>query len=75
MGLGFSVRGERIVRHQFGTLTTPETFGNYGAGSSLYWIDPELDLVFVALSAGLLSQAENIARFQTLSDLAVAAVN
>lgn len=74
MGLGFSVRGERIVRHQFGTLTTPETFGNYGAGSSMYWIDPELDLVFVGLSAGLLSQADNIARFQTLSDLAVAAV-
>lgn len=73
MGLGFSLRGERMARHQFGTLTTPETFGNYGAGSCMYWIDPELDLVFVALTAGLLPQADNIARFQTLSDLAVAA--
>ncbi|GAA4543999.1 serine hydrolase domain-containing protein [Pseudonocardia xishanensis] len=73
LGLGFSLRGERLVRHQFGTLTTPETFGNYGAGSCLYWIDPELDLVFVALTAGLLPQADNITRFQTLSDLAVAA--
>jgi CubicO group peptidase (beta-lactamase class C family) len=73
MGLGFSVRGERMVPHQFGTLTSAETFGNYGAGSSMFWIDPELDLVFVALSAGLLTQAENIARFQQLSDLTVAA--
>lgn len=73
LGLGFSVRGERIVRHQFGTLTSPQTFGNYGAGSSLFWVDPELDLTFVALSAGLLSPADNIARFQQLSDLAVAA--
>jgi CubicO group peptidase (beta-lactamase class C family) len=73
LGLGFSVRGDRIVRHQFGTLTTPQTFGNYGAGSSMFWIDPELDLVFVALTAGLLPQADNILRFQTLSDLAVAA--
>ena len=73
LGLGFSLRGERIVRHQFGTLTTPSTFGNYGAGSCMFWIDPELDLVFVALTAGLLPQADNITRFQTLSDLAVAA--
>jgi CubicO group peptidase (beta-lactamase class C family) len=73
LGLGFSLRGDRMVRHQFGTLTTPETFGNYGAGSALYWVDPELDLTFVALTAGFLPQADNILRFQTLSDLAVAA--
>lgn len=73
LGLGFSVRGDRIVRHQFGTLTSPETFGNYGAGSALYWIDPDLDLTFVALTAGFLPQADNILRFQTLSDLVVGA--
>ncbi len=56
-----------------GTLTSPSTFGNYGAGSVLFWVDPELDLTFVALTAGLLPQAENIARFQQLSDLAVGA--
>ncbi|GAB3618386.1 lipase LipE [Okibacterium endophyticum] len=73
IGLGFSVRGDRIVDHQFGTLTSPETFGNYGAGSSLFWIDPELDVTFVMLSAGLLPQADNIRRFQQLSDLVVGA--
>lgn len=74
IGLGFSVRGSRLVHHQFGTLSSSETFGNYGAGSSMFWIDPELDLTFSCLTAGLLPQAENIERFQRLSDMAVAAV-
>lgn len=74
LGLGFSLRGEGVVHHQFGTLTTPETFGNYGAGSTMYWVDPELDLTFVCLTAGLLSQSENIERFQRLSDATVAAL-
>lgn len=73
IGLGFSVRGERIVHHQFGTLTSPETFGNYGAGSSMFWVDPELDLSFVCCTTGLLAQAPNIERFQRLSDIAVGA--
>lgn len=74
LGLGFSLRGEGVIHHQFGTLTTSETFGNYGAGSTMYWVDPELDLTFVCLTAGLLSQAENIDRFQRLSDATVAAL-
>lgn len=73
LGLGFNVRGERIVRHQLGTLTSPQTFGNYGAGSAVYWVDPELDLCFVGLTAGLLAQAPNIDRFQRLADIAVSA--
>ncbi len=73
IGLGFGVRGEKMVHHQFGTLTTPETFGNYGAGSTIFWIDPELDISFVCLTSGLMTQAPNIERFQRLSDMAVAA--
>lgn len=75
LGLGFSLRGDRLVRSQFGTLASPETFGNYGAGSTQYWIDPELDLVFVALTTGLMPAAANIDRFQRLSDLAIAAAD
>ena len=75
LGLGFSVRGTRIVKHQFGTLTSPETFGNYGAGSTEFWIDPELDVTFVGLTTGLLPQAANIDRFQRLSDILVAALS
>ncbi len=73
IGLGFSVRGEGIVHHQFGTLTSPETFGNYGAGSTMFWVDPELDLSFVCCTTGLLAQAPNIERFQRLSDMTVGA--
>lgn len=74
IGLGFSVRGEGIVHHQFGTLTSPQTFGNYGAGSSMFWVDPEQDLTFVCCTTGLLAQAPNIERFQRLSDITVGAI-
>lgn len=74
IGLGFSVRGEGIVHHQFGTLSSAQTFGNYGAGSTMFWVDPELDLSFVCLTAGLLPQAANIERFQRLSDMTVGAL-
>ena len=73
IGLGFNVRGDGIDVTQLGTLTSPSTFGNYGAGSALVWVDPELDLSFVCLTAGLLPQAANIARFQRISDVVVAA--
>lgn len=75
MGLGFSVRGTKVVKHQFGTLASPETFGNYGAGSTEYWVEPERELIFVGLSTGLLSQAANIDRYQRLSDMAISSVN
>jgi len=73
IGLGFSLRGTRMTHHMFGTQTSPETFGNYGAGSTLFWVDPELDLTFVCLSTGLLSSNQNIVRFHRLADIAVSA--
>ncbi len=74
MGLGFNVRGTKIVNHQLGTLTSPETYGNYGAGSTLFWVDPELDVSFAATSAGVMTQTANIERFQKLSDMIVSAM-
>jgi CubicO group peptidase (beta-lactamase class C family) len=71
MGLGFNVRGTRIGHHQLGTMTSPETFGNYGAGSALFWVDPALDVSFACLTAGVMTQAANIERFQKLSDMIV----
>ncbi len=73
IGLGFSLRGTAICRHMFGTLASPGTFGNYGAGTTLFWIDPELDLSFTFLSAGLMESNANIERFQKLSDLVISA--
>jgi CubicO group peptidase (beta-lactamase class C family) len=73
LGLGFGLRGELICHHLFGTLTSPRTFGNYGAGSSLFWVDPERQMTFVCLTAGVMNGVDNIERFQRLSDIAVSA--
>ena len=73
IGLGFSLRGEMMTNHMFGTQTSPETFGNYGAGSTIFWIDPELDMTFVALTTGLMGSNPNIVRFHRLADIAVSA--
>ena len=73
IGLGFSMRGEQVCQHQFGTLATSRAFGNHGAGSTLFWVDPELEMTFVALTTRLLDEADNILRFQRLSDMAIAA--
>jgi CubicO group peptidase (beta-lactamase class C family) len=73
IGLGFGLRGEKICPSLYGTLTSPRTFGNYGSGSTLFWVDPELDMTFVCLSAGVMQPAQNIERFQRLSDIAVSA--
>jgi len=73
MGLGFALSGEQVCPNTFGTLTSSGTFGNYGSGSTLFWVDPELDMTFVCLSAGVMQQAPNIERFQRLSDIAASA--
>jgi CubicO group peptidase (beta-lactamase class C family) len=74
IGLGFSLRGTALGHHMFGTLASPGTFGNYGAGTTLFWVDPERDLTFVCLSAGVMDSVANIERFQRLSDMAISAV-
>jgi CubicO group peptidase (beta-lactamase class C family) len=73
LGLGFGLRGEAICHNLFGTLTSPRTFGNYGAGTSLFWVDPERRMTFVCLTAGVMNGVDNIERFQRLSDIAVSA--
>lgn len=73
LGLGFALRGTAVCHHLFGTLTSAGTFGNHGAGSTLYWIDPARDVTFVCLTAGVMDSLDNIERFQRLSDIAVSA--
>lgn len=73
IGLGFNLGGEQVCPNLFGTLTSPGTFGNYGSGSALLWVDPELDMTFVCLTAGVMQPAPNIERFQRLSDIAASA--
>jgi CubicO group peptidase (beta-lactamase class C family) len=73
IGLGFMLAGEGLAPNMFGTFPSPRTFGNYGAGSTLFWVDPERDLTFVCLTAGVLAHPPNIQRFHRLSDMTAAA--
>ncbi|MBO9498247.1 MAG: beta-lactamase family protein [Novosphingobium sp.] len=73
-GIGFQVRGTGVFHHLFGQLASAETFGNYGAGSTMFWIDPAADVSFALCSAGVMTQARNIERCQKLSDLALSAM-
>ena len=74
LGLGFFLRGEGIFPSPFGSLASPDTFGGLGAGSNMFWIDPDKDLGCVFLSAGLLEESYNYERFQRVSDLVHASV-
>ena len=73
MGLGFALRGTAICHHLFGNLASPGTFGNHGAGSTIYWVDPVRDVSFVCLTAGVMDSLDNVERFQRLSDIATSA--
>ncbi|PMX27628.1 MULTISPECIES: serine hydrolase [unclassified Pseudomonas] len=73
MGLGYALGGDGLTVSQFGTLTSPGTYGNFGAGSTLFWVDPESQITFVCLTAKVMEESENILRFQRLSDLVASA--
>lgn len=73
-GLGFSLSGTGAHASFFGPFTSPRTHGNYGAGSTLFWIDPERDMTFVCLTAGVMDEGDNVLRFQKLSTIAASAV-
>ena len=73
LGLGFFVRGTGLIPAYFGALATPATFGAMGAGSSLFWVDPENGITFVCLTAGLMEETYSCDRFMRLSDIAIAA--
>jgi CubicO group peptidase (beta-lactamase class C family) len=73
LGLGFPLRGEAIGNHLYGTLTSPKTFGAYGAGTTIFWVDPALDMTFVGLCTGVMTSADNCLRWRRLSDIAVSA--
>ncbi len=74
LGLGFSLRGTALCHHMFGTLASPRSFGNYGAGTSLFWVDPERDVTFACLTAGVMGHNANMRRFQKLGDMLLSAV-
>lgn len=74
LGLSFFLKGEGVFTTSLGINTSASTFGGIGAGSTLFWVDPERDLTFVFLSAGLMEEGKSYLRHQRLSDMVVAAV-
>ena len=74
LGLSFFLRGKGHFPTPHGLTASPGTFGGMGAGSTLFWVDPERDLTFVFLSAGLLEDGRSILRHQRLSDMVIASV-
>ena len=74
IGIGVQLRGEAVCHHQYGTFTSPRTFGQHGQGSMLYWVDPKHQVTFVCLSHGVMLEGDNVERFQKLSDIAITSV-
>ena len=74
LGLGFFLRGTGVFPMPFGATTSPGTFGGLGAGSTMFWVDPERDVSFVCLTTGVLEDSRNFERMARLSDLALAAI-
>lgn len=75
MGLGMALAGTGSHARFFGPFVSPRTFGSYGAGSSLLWVDPVSDVSFCFLSSGVMDEGDNVARFQKLSSIAASAVH
>ena len=75
LGLGFYLRGSGGIHPSyFGTLNSSGTFGHPGLGSCMYWVDPEAEMTFVMLSAGVLEESRSMVRFQRLGDIALSSV-
>lgn len=74
IGLGFALKGNTPHYGMFGTLTSAGTFGNNGAGSTVFWVDPVADATFVCLTSGVMFEAHNLLRFQRYSDTVASAM-
>ena len=74
-GPGFYVRGPGMLHtHAFGLLSSPGTFGGLGTGSNCFWVDPERELTYVFLSAGLMEDSYSWERHQRYADLVQSSV-
>ncbi len=74
IGIGFFMRGEGVQPGPMSNFSSPRTFCGWGAGSSCFWIDPQLDLTFTFLSTGLMEESYHIERLQRLGDLVITAM-
>lgn len=71
--LGGQSRGSGMHLSAAGTLASADAFYAVGRGSTLWMVDPQRDLSFVFLSAGVVEGLAHIERLSCLSDRVVAA--
>lgn len=69
LGLGVFLRGEGIFPSHIATLASPASFGGWGLGSMGFWVDPQREITFVALTSGVMERIRNLLRFQALGDM------
>ncbi len=74
LGLGLFLRGEGIFPSHIPSLASGGSFGGWGLGSTGFWVDPEREISFVALTAGLMERIRNLLRFQELGDMVLASL-
>jgi CubicO group peptidase (beta-lactamase class C family) len=74
LGLGVFLRGEGIFPSHIATLASPGSFGGWGLGSMGFWVDPEREITFVALTSGIMERIRNLLRFQALGDMVLASL-
>ena len=67
-GLGFNLGGVRGFSDRMGLTSTARMFGHGGAGTSICWADPELQLACVFLPNGYRGRDSIVERCQALSD-------
>lgn len=73
--LGGYARGVGDYLNPAGTKASPDALAAMGGGSTGWMIDPQRDLTFVFLSAGLVEGFDHPRRLQRLADLAIDAVD
>ncbi len=74
LGLGVFLRGEGIFPSHMPILASPGTFGGWGLGSMGFWVDPEREITFVALTSGVIERIRNLLRFQALGDMTLSSI-
>ena len=74
LGLGLFLRGEGLFPSHIASLASSGTFGGWGLGSMGFWVDPERDVTFVALTSGVMERIRNLIRFQVIGDMVLSSL-
>lgn len=70
---GGYVRGEGHLLNVAGYTASPQAFSGMGGGSTMWMVDPVLELTTVFLSAGFIEGLAHLIRLAKLNDLAISA--